>query len=73
MLVLTRRTGQVLRIGDSVELRVVRIEGDRVVLGIAAPTSVRVVRGELVEAVSEEVRRAADMRTKVRDLLAPKG
>ena len=37
MLVLTRRSGQSIRIGPNVEVRVVRIEGDRVVLGIAAP------------------------------------
>jgi hypothetical protein len=36
MLVLTRRLGQALLIGDSVEVRVIRIEGDRVVLGILA-------------------------------------
>ena len=69
MLVLTRRAGQVLRIGDSIELQVIRIEGDRVVLGIVAPPIVRVLRGELLEAVSAEVRQAADSRRQVRDLL----
>jgi len=71
MLVLTRRTGQSLRIGDSIELQVVRIEGDRVVLGIIAPPTVRVLRGELLDAVSAEVREAADARARVRDLLKP--
>jgi carbon storage regulator len=73
MLVLTRRAGQLLRIGDSIDLRVIRIEGDRVVLGIAAPTSVRVVRGELLDAVSDEVRKAGAMGDRVRELLGPQG
>ena len=48
MLVLTRRTGESLLIGDGVEIQVVRIEGDRVVIGIIAPPDVAVVRSELV-------------------------
>jgi carbon storage regulator len=71
MLVLTRRVGQALRVGHHVEVRVVRIEGDRVVLGIAAPRHVAVVRSELVEQVSGEVREAADTRTKLRVMLKP--
>jgi len=71
MLVLTRRPGQSIRIGAGVEVRVVRIEGDRVVLGIVAPRHVAVVRSELVEQVSGEVRDAADTRARLRVLLAP--
>ena len=71
MLVLTRRSGQSIRIGSGVEVRVVRIEGDRVVLGIVAPRHVAVVRSELVEQVSGEVREAADTRAQLRVMLAP--
>jgi carbon storage regulator len=73
MLVLTRRSGQSIRIGPNVEVRVVRIEGDRVVIGIAAPRHVAVVRAELVEQVSGEVRDAYDARAKLRVMLAPRG
>jgi carbon storage regulator len=73
MLVLTRRSGQSIRIGPNVEVRVVRIEGDRVVIGISAPRHVAVVRAELVEQVSGEVRDASDARAKLRVLLAPRG
>ncbi|HEX7490702.1 MAG TPA: carbon storage regulator [Candidatus Limnocylindrales bacterium] len=73
MLVLTRRSGQSIRIGPNVEVRVVRIEGDRVVIGIAAPRHVAVVRAELVEQISGEVRDASDARAKLRVLLAPRG
>src|ERR1035437_486021 len=73
MLVLTRRAGQSIRIGPNVEVRVVRIEGDRVVIGIAAPRHVAVVRAELVEQVSGEVRDASDARARLRVMLAPRG
>lgn len=71
MLVLTRRSGQALRIGPNVEVRVVRVEGDRVVLGIAAPRHVAVVRSELIEDVSGELRQAADTRARLRIMLTP--
>lgn len=71
MLVLTRRPGQAIRVGPNVEVRVVRIEGDRVVLGIAAPRHVAVVRSELLDEVSGELREAVDTRAKLRVMLAP--
>jgi carbon storage regulator len=71
MLVLTRRSGQSIRIGPNVEVRVVRIERDRVVLGIVAPSHVAVVRSELVEQVSGELRDASDARAKLRVMLLP--
>ena len=47
MLVLSRKRNQVIKIGDSVTIRVGRISGDRVSIGIEAPKDVTVVRGEL--------------------------
>jgi carbon storage regulator len=70
MLVLTRRPGQSIRVGDNVELVVVRIEGDRVVLGIDAPREVRVVRAELLRDVEAEVQQASAARDRIRELLA---
>jgi carbon storage regulator len=69
MLVLTRRPGQSIRIGDSVELVVVRIDGDRVVLGVEAPREVRVVRAELLTAVVGENQASSAARDHVRQLL----
>lgn len=69
MLVLTRRVGQALLIGGSVEVRVVRIEGDRVVLGVAAPRDVAVVRDELIAEIAEETRAAAAGASRVRAVL----
>lgn len=73
MLVLTRRPGQSIVIGDSVELVVVRIEGDRVVLGIEAPREVRVVRSELLRAVESENQVSSEARARIRELLARVG
>ena len=70
MLVLTRRPGQSILVGDGVELVVVRIEGDRVVLGIDAPREVRVVRTELLKDLTEEVQSAVAARARIRELLA---
>jgi carbon storage regulator len=47
MLVLSRKEGQELLVGDDVRIVVTRISGSRVTLGILAPEEVRVLRGEL--------------------------
>lgn len=47
MLVLSRKTGERIVIGDNVTLTVVKVVGGRVELGIQAPRSVRVMREEL--------------------------
>jgi len=70
MLVLTRRPGQSILVGDNVELVVVRVEGDRVVLGIEAPREIRVVRSELLRAVEAENQVSAEARDRIRGLLA---
>ena len=47
MLVLSRKIGERLIIGDGITVVVNRIAGNRVTLGIEAPSDVRIVRGEL--------------------------
>ena len=49
MLVLSRKLGETIKIGDNISVTVNKVSGNRVVLGIEAPGSVRVMRGELVE------------------------
>ena len=48
MLVLTRKAGEEIQIGQDVKLVVRRISGNRVVLAIDAPQGIRILRGELV-------------------------
>ncbi len=52
MLVLSRREGERLKLGDSVVITIVRVSGDKVRLGIEAPPDVLVLREEL-DAVPE--------------------
>lgn len=59
MLVLSRKEGESLVIGNDVVVTVNRISGNRITLGIQAPRHVRIVRGEL-EPKDAEPREAAD-------------
>ena len=47
MLVLSRKLGEKLVIGDNITVVISRVAGNRVTLGIEAPSNVRIVRGEL--------------------------
>jgi carbon storage regulator len=47
MLVLTRKRSETIRIGDNVLIKVIRSGRNAVKIGIQAPESVRVLRGEL--------------------------
>lgn len=56
MLVLSRRVGERLMIGDGIEVIVQRIHGNRVTLAIVAPREVSVLRGELaIEPSASEI------------------
>jgi carbon storage regulator len=49
MLVLTRKPGEKITIGHDVTITVVEVTGNRIRLGIEAPSDVRILRSELVE------------------------
>lgn len=53
MLVLSRKIGETICIGQDVTISVVKISGNRVRIGIEAPTDVDVLRGELTSWESE--------------------
>jgi carbon storage regulator len=54
MLVLSRKEGERISIGDNITLIVSKVSGNRVTIGIEAPRDVKVVRGELqMQIVSE--------------------
>jgi carbon storage regulator len=56
MLVLSRKPGEKLQIGDNITVTVLEVHGRVVRLGIDAPGSVRVLRGELTEWCDREKR-----------------
>ncbi len=49
MLVLSRKTGESILIGENVSIEITAIEGDRVYIGIDAPWDVRIYRKELLQ------------------------
>ncbi|WP_100401659.1 carbon storage regulator CsrA [Bacillus sp. FJAT-42315] len=59
MLVLTRKTGEAIQIGDDIEITVVSIKGDQVKLGINAPKHIDIHRKEVYLSILEENQSAA--------------
>jgi carbon storage regulator len=62
MLVLSRQRDETIMIGDEVELTVVDIRGDKVRIGIKAPSHVAVHRKEVYDAIRNENQQAAAFR-----------
>jgi carbon storage regulator len=54
MLILTRRTGERILIGDDVEVMVLGVRGNQVRIGIQAPASVSVHREEIYHRIQQE-------------------
>ncbi len=74
MLVLSRQRDQSIIIGDNIVITVVDIRGDKVRLGIEAPSEIPVHRREVYEAIQRENRRAAQLPVQqARELPVPKG
>lgn len=61
MLVLSRQRDQSIIIGDDVVVTIVDIRGDKVRLGIEAPTEIPVHRREVYEAIRRENLRASQL------------
>jgi carbon storage regulator len=59
MLVLSRQRDETIMIGDDIELTIVDIRGDKVRIGIKAPSSVAVHRKEVYDAIKRENEQAA--------------
>ena len=54
MLILTRRVGETLMIGDNVTVTVLRVKGNQVRLGVSAPKDVSVHREEIFQRIQQE-------------------
>ena len=61
MLVLSRQRDESIIIGDHIVITVVDVRGDKVRLGIDAPTEIPVHRREVYEAIQRENRRSSEL------------
>ena len=59
MLILTRKSGESIRIGDHISLKVIEVRGNQVRLGIDAPRDLSIHREEIYELIQEQNRQAA--------------
>ncbi|MBY0263625.1 MAG: carbon storage regulator CsrA [Phycisphaerales bacterium] len=73
MLVLSRQRDETIMIGDEIEITVVDIRGDKVRLGITAPTKIAVHRKEVYDAIKAENQRASQIGAGELSLLAGPG
>lgn len=68
MLILTRKSGESLHLGDDIKITVFSVQGKQVKLGIEVPEEMTVYREEVYQRIREENRLA--MQTNANDLLA---
>jgi carbon storage regulator len=61
MLILTRKIGEKITIGESIVVSVLEINGSQVRLGIAAPQTIAVHRSEIYERIREQNRQAGSI------------
>jgi carbon storage regulator len=54
MLILTRRVGEVLMIGDDIEVAILGVKGNQVRIGISAPADIDVHRLEIWDRIQKE-------------------
>jgi carbon storage regulator len=64
MLILTRRVGETVMIGDEVTITVLGVKGNQVRVGINAPKSVAVHREEIYERIKREQQGEVDEKPK---------
>lgn len=67
MLVLSRRRGQSIVIGDDIVVTVVNVHGDKIRIGIEAPPSVPVHREEIAEAIDRSTQVTEESSPEVSD------
>ncbi len=62
MLILTRKLGESIAIGDKIRVTLLEVQGKQVKIGVLAPPTVSIHRQEVYEKIQQENRRAAGTR-----------
>ncbi|MDR2726329.1 MAG: carbon storage regulator CsrA [Candidatus Adiutrix sp.] len=70
MLILTRKIGETVAIGDEVKVQVVEVKGRQVRLGITAPAALAVHREEVFQRIQEQNRRSTEVSLSDLEVLA---
>jgi len=61
VLIITRKVGEIISIGDSIEVKILDIKGRQVRIGIDAPNNVQIYRKEIYLKILEENKKAANI------------
>ena len=72
MLIITRRPGEKVMLGDDVVIEVVEVSGSTVRIGIDAPRAIPVYREEIWQAVKAENEASATSKSELPDTVPPK-
>ncbi|MDQ0214952.1 carbon storage regulator [Oikeobacillus pervagus] len=59
MLVLTRKTGEAIQIGDNIEITILSVKGDQIKIGINAPKNIEIHRKEIYLEIQNENKNAS--------------
>ena len=59
MLILSRKVGEKVMIGDEISVSIIEVRGDQVRIGVEAPKTVKVFRQEVFDAILAENKAAA--------------
>lgn len=54
MLVLTRKPGETVMLGENIQVKIVSVDGEQVKIGIEAPKSLKIYRREVYDAIQQE-------------------
>ncbi len=61
MLVLTRKLGEKIQIGDDINIVIMEVRGKQVKLGIEAPSNIKVHREEIYQKIQDENIKASNI------------
>ena len=69
MLVLTRKVGESLIIGDNIEITILESNGDQIRVGVKAPKEIDIYRKEIFESIQKENEKAVQDVTNLQSLI----